>query len=858
MRRILFVVIFILGWSSGLSAQNKPSATPTRRISLMEYDQLPLNFEVNVGQMDPRVRFFARGRGYSLFLGQDDAVISLKKSSSQIHSTGRPLRRSSRALSADGGNNTLLRMRLEGANPHPRIDGVGELAGKANYFIGNDRSKWRTNVATYAKVKYEDVYPGIDLVYYGNQGQLEYDFVVAPGRDPHAIGLRFRGQNEVILDANGDLLLRTEGVRFEKPQVFQDFDGMRKKVDARYELTADNTVHFAVAEYDRGKPLVIDPMLSYSTYLGGSLQDFGSGIAIDSSGNAYITGEAFSFDFPTANALQPVNKGGGFDPANVFITKINPKGTALVFSTYLGGLGRDAGFGVAVDPSGNVYVTGAANSGDFPTVNALEPNSTACCGVNGTTGFVAKLNPSGSALIYSTFLGGFGEDEGSAIAADAAGNAYITGVTSSPILQGCDDAGCNFPTTAHALQANLGGTPGEARNAFVTKINPSGSAFVFSTYLGGSANDDGSDIAVDTAGNVYVAGTAGSSNFPTAHAFQPNRRGTIANAFVTKINPSGTAFIYSTYLGGTGANGDGAGGIAVDSSGNAYVTGSASSADFPLAHPLQATLRGETDAFVTKLDPAGASLVYSTFLGGSDGDAASRIALDEFGDAFVTGDTNSLDFPVVHPIQATYGGGLLDVFVSEINPSGSALVYSTYLGGSGDDFPGDIAVNARGRVVVTGSTDSTNFPTEQPLQPALGGAGAMNAFVLKIVEDHPSYAHALSDLYTARNHLSRIEESDVMRETANAIREIDDAIAEVDIAIVDDDKDLHEHPPVDVGPDRTGPFHRSEQLLERARRDVSLEEDTGSTQQLQQRIVNHIDNAIREIEEAIQFIATHS
>jgi Beta-propeller repeat len=852
MRRILSVVILILALSTSLAAQNKPSAISTEHVKLMEYERLALNFEVNVGQMDPSVRFFTRGPGYSLFLGQDDAVISLKKASLSGHST----ERSFRSRSATGPINSLLRMRLVGANPNVRIDGVGELTGKANYFIGNDPSKWRTNVPTYSKVKFEGVYPGIDLIYYGNQGQLEYDFVVAPGSDPNAIGLRFRSRNEMTIDANGDLLLRTEGVRFQKPQVFQDFDGMRKNVDARYELSADNTIHFVVGEYDPGKPLVIDPVLSYSTYLGGSLQDFGSGIAVDPSGNAYITGQAFSFDFPTANALQPTNAGGGFDPSNVFITKINAKGSALVYSTYLGGLGRDAGSGIAVDPSGNVYVTGSANSFDFPTVNALEPVSTACCGVNGTTGFVAKLNPTGSALIYSTFLGGFGEDSGSAIAADDAGNAYVTGMTSSPTLQGCG-ASCNFPTTAHALQPNLGGTPGEARNAFVTKISPAGSAFVFSTYLGGSNADEGSGIAVDTAGNVYVTGGTGSSNFPTANAVQPTLKGT-ENAFVTKINASGTSFIYSTYLGGTGADGDGGGGIAADSSGNAYVAGQTSSSDFPTAHPLQSTLRGNSDVFVTKLDPSGTSLVYSTFLGGSDFDSATGLALDDFGDVFVAGLTKSLDFPTLNPIQPTFGGGNFDVFVTEINPTGSGLVYSTYLGGTADEFASGIAVNAKGRVVITGNTTSTNFPTEHAFQPALGAVGATNAFVLKIVGDDPSYVHALSDLYTARNHLARVEESDVSRETANAIQEIDEAIAEIRIAITDDDKDPHEHPPVDAGPDRTGPFHRSEQLLEKARKDISLEEDNGSTQQLQHSAIGHIDKAIQDVEAAIQFIATHS
>jgi hypothetical protein len=674
------------------------------------------------------VKFLSRGSGFALFLTEDEAVVVLKKAGNGWTDAAKqvtsPTRKSDPLESSIG---DTIRMQLLGANATARVVGFGELPGKANYFIGNDPSKWCTNVPTYSKVKYEGVYPGVDLVYYGNQSQLEYDFVVAPGTDPGSIGLRFHSRNELTVDVNGDLLLQAEGLRFQKPRVFQDSDGTRKDVDGRYDLIAGNMIRFAVGDYDQSKPLVIDPVLVYSTYLGGSLQDFGAGIAVDASGNAYAVGQAFSFDFPTANALQATNAGSGFDPANVFITKINLSGSALVYSTYLGGSGRDAGSGIAVDPSGNVYVTGQANSFDFPTVNALQPVSKACCGVNGTTGFVAKLNPSGSALIYSTFLGGFGEDSGDAIATDAAGNAYVTGMTSSPFFPSpCN--GCNFPTTANALQPNLGGAPGIARNAFVTKINPNGSAFVFSTYLGGGSDDEGGSIAVDTAGNVYVTGLATSSAFPTANAFQPALKGG-RDAFITKINASGSAFIYSTYLGGSGD--DSGSGIAVDSSGSAYVTGGTSSADFPTASPLQSTLVGSGNAFLTKMNPSGSALVYSTFFGGSDTTAAA-VAVDQLGNAYIAGFTESTSFPTLNAFQPTFGGSFADGFVAEINASGNALVYSTFLGGSGADFASGIALDPLGNAFVTGNTDSTNFPTALALQHALGGAGATNAFVSRI------------------------------------------------------------------------------------------------------------------------------
>jgi hypothetical protein len=725
MRRIFFVLLFFAVFSLSLSGQTDLGSTPLRHQStaLAIYARLPLDFEVNSGQTDARVKFLSHGRGFSLFLADAEAVVVLKKPDH-----GRT--KSNPSLSG-----STIRMQLLGANTTARVVGSEELPGKANYFIGNDPSTWRTNIPTYAKVKYEDVFPGIDLVYYGNQGQLEYDFIVSPGIEPSSIGMRFQTDHKLTIDGNGDLLLQAEGVRFQKPRIFQQSGDVKRDIDGRYDLSADNTIRFAVGDYDRSKPLVIDPILVYSTYLGGSLQDFAAGIAVDASGNAYIVGQAFSFDFPTANALQPTNASSVFDPANVFITKINLSGSALVYSTYLGGSGRDAGSGIAVDPSGNVYVAGRANSFDFPTVNALQPVSHACCGVNGTTGFVSKLNPTGSALIYSTFLGGFGEDSANAIAADATGNAYVTGTTSSPIFPDTCN-GCNFPTTPNALQSNLGGTPGEASNAFVTKINPDGSALVFSTYLGGSSHFDvGSSIAVDTAGNVYVTGNARSSDFPTANAIQPTLKAKNTsqtnnhNAFVSKINASGSAFVYSTYLGGSG-NDDG-GGITVDSSGNAYVVGGTSSADFPTASPLQSTLVGGGNAFLTKMNPSGSALVYSTFFG-TGNTAADAIAVDPLGNAYIAGFTDSINFPTLNAFQPAFGGSFADGFVAEINASGNALVYSTFLGGSGADFASGIALDPLGNVFVTGSTDSTNFPTALALQHALGGAGATNAFVSRI------------------------------------------------------------------------------------------------------------------------------
>jgi hypothetical protein len=742
MCKLCFALLSLAFVSTYLSAQTQTEPAPAlhKRVALSEYGNLPLSFEANLGQTDGQVKFLSRGSGFSLFLTNDEALIALKKTRPSQIDPGKRAARPTRMADTEASSASVkLRMQVLGANTASRVVGAAELPGKVNYFIGNDPAKWRTNVPTYAQVKYENVYPGVDLIYYGNRGRLEYDFVVAPGADPGLIALRFRGGSDVAVDQNGDLLLNSEDVRFQKPVVYQNANGARKSVESRYVMAANNTMRFMVGDYDRNKPLIIDPVLVYSTYLGGSVVDSASGIAVDASQNAYVIGTTQSTDFPTANAIQPVfpsTQTPETDPFSVFITKINASGSALVFSTYLGGSGPDFGFGIAVDPSGSVYATGRAASDNFPTVNPIQPQRTACCGPGaGSSAFITKLNPAGSAIIYSTYLGGFGEDWATAIAADAAGNAYITGFASSPLLEDCPP--CSFPTTPNALQPNLGGVIGVATNAFVTKINPDGSALVFSTYLGGSGRFDvGTGIAVDPAGNVYVTGNAVSNDFPTANAIQPTQKAKNTqingnhNAFVSKINPSGTAFVYSTYLGGS--TNDGGGGITADSSGNAYVTGQTQSADFPTVKPLQSTLVGSANAFLAKISPSGSAIVYSTFLGGSGSDGASGVTVDHLGDAYIAGGTASTDFPTVNALQPTFGGGSSDAFVTEINATGNALVYSTFLGGSGDEGGGPIALDPLGNVYVAGSTNSTNFPAVNALQHALGGSGATNAFVSKI------------------------------------------------------------------------------------------------------------------------------
>jgi len=693
------------------------------------YGKLPLSFEANQGQTHKDVRFLSRGPGYSLYLTAGEAVLVLAKPNTEA-------RRDAQRAQV---KSVALRMNIVGAAPAPLVSGREELRGKANYFIGKDPAQWHTNVPTYAKVHYREVYPGIDLLYYGNQRQLEFDFVVAPGADPKKIALGFKGANKLVIDAQGDLLLHVAGgaIRQHKPIIYQEVDGIRQEIVGSYVRRGTNRVGFKVAAYDRSRPLVIDPLvLSYSSYLGGADYDSGKGIAVDTHGNAYVIGATSSTDFPTtAGAFQPAFGGG------IFVTKLNPTGMAVVYSTFLGGSGSNEGKGIAVDADGNAYVTGRTGSTNFPTTpGAFQPASG---GGNGGDAFVTKLNPTGSALVYSTYLGGNSGEASQGIAVDAAGNAYMTGYTTSN----------NFPTTQGAFQTTyVGGLDFSGSNtladAFVTKLNPNGSALVYSTYLNGNSSEAGQGIAVDANGSAYVTGYTTSANFPvTPEAFSPTFHGvdgSLSDGFVTKLNPAGSGLVYSTYLGGS--NYDVGNGIVVDAGGNAFVTGITRSTDFPTtAGAFQPTTDGSGDAFAAKLNPAGSALVYSTYLGGTGYEYGSSIAVDAFGNAYVTGSTNSLNFPTTPgALQPAFAGGSSgfnspgpsDGYVTKLNSTGTALDYSTYLGGSGNDYGAGIVVDAAGSAYVTGETSSSNFPTTSgAFQQALGGGTRLDnppdAFVAK-------------------------------------------------------------------------------------------------------------------------------
>lgn len=786
--------------SSGLEASASGQVTAAKA-----FGKMPLAFEENKGQTDAQVRFLSRGNGYSLFLTDTAAVLSLHGGTAPTGRSGkRPFDLVAKMAAAREslGTTDVVRMELAGATHGSRVTGADQLPGTSNYFIGNDPAKWRSSVPTFAKVQYEGVYPGVDLVYYGNQSQLEYDFVVAPNASPKPIRLLFDGAQNLRLETNGDLAVIAESgqVVLHKPVVYQTIDGKREPVEGSFTLLAKNTVGFRLGEYDTTKQLIIDPVLAYSTFLGGSSFDLGTAVAAGSDGSAYIVGITSSLDFPvSAGAYQSTQNSADLDGVftfEAFVSKINPAGTALVYSTYLGGSGTgttqdrinfgdvgDFAYSIAVDSAGNAYVAGGTFSTDFPVTSGAF-QSTDKGSANGVpNGFVTKLNPAGTALVYSTYLGGtglpnidgtedfflgngVGGDFCFHIVVDGSGNAYVTGETSSP----------DFPLSSNAFQNINMGFGNKVANAFVTKLNPTGSALIYSTFLGGSYGEAGTGIAVDSAGNAYVTGASFSSDFPViGGAIQPTNLGTpnlLSNGFVSKFNPTGSALIYSTFLGGTGNPGRSTGdsdnlgdlgaNIALDSAKNAYVSGYTYSKDFPVTTgAFQSTNKAadaqdESTLFVSKINPSGTSLVYSTYLGGtgSDQTGPSGMVLDASGNVYLTGETESTDFPVTagafQPTSYCGNGSQFissqSAFVTGLNPTGTALVYSSYLGGSGypfystlsgstgydcADIGEGIALDSNGGLYVAGTAVSPDFPTTASALQTTNKSAFETAFITK-------------------------------------------------------------------------------------------------------------------------------
>jgi hypothetical protein len=728
-------------------ASQPATITPATRARInASFAALPLAFEANEGQTDSQVKYMARGNGYKLFLTSSEAVLTLPSArlSSEVsrmieHKRLGPAKikqmlRKGSSAKAQPNSVAVLRMQMLRSNPKARLIAEDQQAGKVNYFIGNDSSKWHSNIPLFGRVTYRDVYPGVDLAFHGLAQQLEFDYLVRPRADPGLIALGFQGADEIQISADGDLILTTATgpVQVHRPFAYQVMNGSRRKVDARFVAKGGSEFSFAVGDYDRSRQLVIDPTVTYSTYFGGTSADYGLGITVDAAGNAFVTGASNS-------ATLPGNGGPtlGFDG---FVTEISSSGS-LVFTTLFGGSADDFPGGIAVDSSG-VYIAGTTDSNNFPaTVGQTTFLGGTTSGNNDA--FAVKLALNG-AFTWGTYIAGSESDSGLGVAVDSAHNVYVVGETFSVDL-GCATAGTSpclhspLPNGGNALNRGFPPTNPRSDDGYIAKLNPSGTGYVLLSYIGGRINDLATGVAVDATGNIFVSGDTISTDLPVTFGVVQGKCGTDGlcnagasgpqdDAFIASIAANLSGYNYLTYYGGSGK--DDASAIAVDSSDDAFVTGNTSSSDFPThGTPFQSALAGTQNAFVLKLNPTATVANYSTYLGGSGTDIGLAVALDSSGDAYVTGQTSSINFPAPNAVQTF--GGKTDAFVTVLTPSGSGLLFSTFLGGSGDEdqLGGNIVVDSSQNIYVTGDTDSSDFPTKKAITGGgtYGGGSCLNS-----------------------------------------------------------------------------------------------------------------------------------
>jgi uncharacterized protein (TIGR03437 family) len=739
-------ICFGLGWPRASAASNdkQRQAAPAANRTQAKLMSVPLSFEPNQGQLASTVQFVTRGTGYALFLTQGKVVLNLER---QQAASAAATRQAPQAASVD-----TVRLSLIGANSQANAVGLNRQPGVVSYFIGNDPKNWRAGIPTYGKVEYPQVYPGVDLVFYGNQRQLEYDFVVSPGADPSRIAWRIDGARASV-DAEGNLVLSAANgpASFKKPVLYQ-MDGDQKiNVEGSFAV-AGNQVRFQLGSYDHSRALIVDPVLSYASYLAGSANDqiglstgpgiaqmgVSQGLAVDSAGSVYVAGYTYSLDFPTKNPYEsapPAKQFGGVNVApgewpSAFVTKFSPDGSSLVYSTYLGGNNYDYIYAIAVDSSGSAYMTGQTNSASFPTTSGAY--QTICGNVSA---FVTKLNPTGTGLVYSTFLGSYAYAYANSIAVDSAGRAYIAGNEQTD----CSTQGC-FPTTGGAV---IGGnqTGGHSpQYAFVAAFNPTGSQLLYSTLFGdlngiscpnGCGSTWATGVAVDANGYFYLVGETEAGKLPTtAGVVQPTAAPLDTNGaslqasrgFIAKFAPvtsaGGVTLAYATYLGGQTNASDYISGIAIDSSSNAYVVGYTTSKDFPVTSGAYGTVCGTggvtcAAAHVTKLNPTGTAILWSTYVGDSKSDRTDAlyftgpIQLDGKGNIYIMGQVGT-SFPMINPVEPDPNPhlyGAMEVVVAELDPSGANLLFATRIGSGGRDTasPAGLAVDSAGDIYLAGN-----------------------------------------------------------------------------------------------------------------------------------------------------------
>lgn len=719
--RLLFIIFTLALFGTASVAQTISPAS------------LPLYFQANNDQTE----FLSSGNGCQFTVSASGVQMTLRESAA-------------RAATAQ--------MRFAGANAAAQLHGGGEMTGKINYLIGNDSSKWQTGLSTFGNVQVTELYPGINMVFHGNQRQLEYDFTIAPGANLNAIKMQFQGVGRISITPDGDLVVRigSSEIRQPKPEIYQTISGARKTIDGGYKILDSRTVAFEVAGYDHSLPLVIDPVLGYSTFFGGNVSDTAWVMALDPNNSIYIAGDTFSTKFSTVGAVQTNYAGAGAYYGDAFVAKLDQTGTNLIYLTYLGGSGNDAAIALAVDSTGNAFLGGYTDSKNFPTNNALYQTIptvySSYYGFQPASGFVTELNTNGTRLIYSTYLGGASDNLVEAIAVDSSDNAYAVGLTYST----------NFPVTTNALLTHLAGTNGTVflnANGFVTEIASNDSKLVYSTYFGGTNYDVATGVAVDPSNYVYVAGYTASFNFPTWNTPTNLPYGRHLNGltnqtsifytydgFAAKFPPltnqisSKTNLIYSTFLGGT--NNDMAYGIAADASGNAYVTGWTASTNFPVINSppgLTSFLTTNsnpgllaTNVFLTKITPDGSAVLGSTVFGGNVNDIGSKVAVDLAGDAFVVGtETSITNFPTKNAFGSllstnSSGTGVHDAFVTGISADWSNVLYSVCIGGNQDTFGYGIALDSSTNVFIAGGTDSTNYPALNTGRFSFNGTNVIN------------------------------------------------------------------------------------------------------------------------------------